>query len=258
MLARTALRFATLEALRPTASITGNGPWPTTAGAYVFDSRLDPLEDLKPGGAQPTICVYTDEDEGSSGQKAGGPPFKQIVELCLELSVIASAPSDADPDVFVAGVPETDAELEASLDLIEAQVRFILFFGSTGEIWRELCGRKVSSIRSTPSRSSEEGARLAMRRSVWKVELVDDVYDPAPVTSPTGVARLPDPLKTVIAALLNTAYGAKIGAGLAGAAPVMPIAAPLKTVTLNEKLADPTGALPASPNVAAEVDNLDH
>jgi len=75
-LARTALRLATLEALRPTASIASDGPWPTIARKAVFDSRIDPLEDLKPGESQPVVCVYTDEDEGTSGQKAGGPPFK--------------------------------------------------------------------------------------------------------------------------------------------------------------------------------------
>src|SRR6266704_771204 len=43
-LARTALRLATLEALRPTASIASDGPWPTIARKAVFDSRIDLLE----------------------------------------------------------------------------------------------------------------------------------------------------------------------------------------------------------------------
>src|SRR5712691_8718380 len=140
-LARTALRLATLEALRPSASLP-DGPWPTLAGKAVFDSRLDPIEDLQPGESRPVVCVYTDDDEGTSSQKPGGPPFKQIVELCFELSVIARVASvddpGGDPGAYEAGVPETDAELEASLDLLEAQIKFACFFGPTGKLWRSV------------------------------------------------------------------------------------------------------------------------
>jgi hypothetical protein len=159
-LARCALRLATVEALRPTALLVSDGPRPTIAKKCVFDSRLDPIEDLAVGESRPVVVVYTDDDEGSPGQKVGGPPFKQLVELCFEVSVVASAPSDADPAVFVAGIPETDAELEASLDLLEAQIKFICFYGPTGALWRDLS---------------------PLVRSLDKVRLLDDVKSGAMV-----------------------------------------------------------------------------
>jgi hypothetical protein len=250
MLARTALRLATLEALRPTAALP-SGPWPTIAGAAVFDSRVDPIEDLKIGENQPVVCVYTEDDEGSSGQARGGPPFRQVVELCFELSIVARVPSGSDPTVYAAGIPETDAELEASLDLLEAQIRFICFYGPTGTLWRTLTHRKVTAPSSRVSRSSEEAVRLAQRRVSWKTEVLDDCFDPAPATNPAGFDRLPEPLQTVVKALASTAYGYKIGTGLAVAAPVMPLAEDLEKVTLNETVAP--GAAP----INAEVDGLD-
>jgi len=256
-LARTALRLATLEALRPSAALASNGPWLTLAGKSLFDSRVDPIDDLSPHESRPIACIYTDDDEGMPGQKAGGPPFRMIVDLVFELSVVALAPSDADPDVYEAGIPETDAELEGSLDLLEAQIKFILLFHPNGFIWRRLTGRKVKSIHSVAHRSSEEAVRLARRRVVWKVEVLDDCFDAAPAANVTGLDRLPQPLRGVVETLAATAYGAKIAQGLALDTPTMPVAPPLKTVTLNEAVANPAGVMPAQPNIVGAVNDLD-
>src|SRR5438105_891521 len=123
MLARTALRLATVEALRPTAAIDSDGPWPTLAGKLVFDSRIDPIDDLSPEQQRTVVCVYTDSEEGYAGQRAGGPPFKAVVDLVFEVSVVVLRAGD-DPGTFVAGCPETDAELEASLDLLARAARW--------------------------------------------------------------------------------------------------------------------------------------
>src|SRR5437588_7149106 len=88
MLARTALRLATVEALRPTAALGSDGPWPTLAGKLVFDSRIDPIDDLSPDQQRTVVCVYTDSEEGYAGQRAGGPPFKAVVDLVFEVSVL--------------------------------------------------------------------------------------------------------------------------------------------------------------------------
>lgn len=228
-LSRTALRLATMEALRPTAALP-NGPWPTLAEGRWFDSRIDPIEDLQPGESKTVGCVYTDNQEDYAGQKKGGPPFRQVIDLVFELSVVARAATD--PSVYDVGIPETDAELEASLDLLEAQIGFILFYHPLGKIWRDLTGRKVTDPRSVPHRSSEEGMRLAKRTVTWKVEVPEDCYAAAPAATPTGLDRLPEKLRTVIAALADTAYGAKIGVGLALGAPVMPVLPSLRKVVV--------------------------
>lgn len=242
------------------AQVTFAGVWPTLAGAHVYDTRIDPLDDLDPDTQQPIVCVYTDDTEGKAGQARGGPPFFDTIDLCFELSVVVKVPSDADPAVFVVADPETDAELEASLDLLEAQIRFALLFGPSGEIWRLISKRRVHTPHSTPHRSSEEGLRLARRIIKWSVEVHDDCWDPAPVMAPTGNAVLPFPLQFIATKLAASTYGAKIIAGLVAepTMPVMPIATPLDTVRLNESVKSPTGVAPAAPNIVAEVDNLEN
>jgi hypothetical protein len=248
-LARTALRLATMEALAPTVCLNGAAPWPTLAGKHVFDSRLDPLEDLNPHESLPVVCVYTDHEEDYAGQKKGGPPFRQVVDLVFEISVVARVPSDADPQVFELAYPETDAEMEASLDLLEAQIKFVLLYHPGGKIWQDVTGRKVTDPRSVPHRSSEEGVRLARRTVTWKVEIPEDCFDPAPIVNPTGLDRLPQKLRGVIKALAATSYGAKIGQGLALGAPVMPLAQPLGKILSGLDLGH-TG----TPQVNLEVD----
>ncbi len=159
---RTALRLATLESLRPTALLKTQGPWPTLAADRVFDSRLDPLLDLTKDQHKAVIVVYTDEDLGYGSQHRGGPPFRREVDLIFEISQIASAPSEADPSVYIAGIPQTDAELEAELDRIETEIYFALLFASNGAtmnmaraggtprvetLWRALTGRMVTDPR---------------------------------------------------------------------------------------------------------------
>jgi hypothetical protein len=260
-LARTALRLATLEALRPSAAVATKGPWPTLAGVNVLDSRIDPIEDLKPAESRPIVCVYTDLDEGTPGQRPGGPPFKQIVDLVFELSVVVRVDDGNDPQVYEAGIPETDGELESSLDLLEAQIKFWLLFGTSGStalvnrerktLWRAMTGCKVSSIHSMPHRTSEEAVRLARRTVTWKVQVLDDCYDPAPPAGATGLDRLPQPLRAVVEALASTSYGAKIGAGLADGAPAMPVAQPLHKV---EIALDTSVAHDGQANIKSEVD----
>ena len=173
--------------------------------------------------------------------------------------MIARVAAGSDPAVYEAGIPQTDAELEASLDLLEAQIRFACFYGPTGKLWRSVTHRKVTDPRSVPQRTSEEAVRLAMRRVTWRTEVLDDCFDPAPEIAPVGLAIVPEPLRGVLHALASTAYGTAIGAGLVAeaTAPVMPVRTPLKTARLGLEIADPSGAHPGAPNVSAEVDNLD-
>jgi hypothetical protein len=258
-LARLALRLATIEALRPTAAVLAGMGFPTIAGIQVLDSSVEPIEDLKPDQAQPIIGVYTEHDDGMAGQKRGGPPFLSTVDLVFEISVVVKVASGSDPTVFVVADPETDSELEASLDLLEAQIKFVLLYGPTGQIWQSIAHNKVHSPRSVPHRSSEEGRRLAKRTMTWRVEVQDYCFDPAPVVAPTGFDVFPEPLKSFANALPPGSYALTILNGLAAepTAPVMPTATPLETAVLNVAIRDPANnTLPATPQITSEVDDL--
>jgi hypothetical protein len=257
MLSVLALRLAAIEALRPTACVLSDVGWPTLARTQVLDSRLDPIDDLAPATAQPVIAVYTQEADGLAGEKRGGPPFLVTVDLVFEFSVVVMVPDDADPGVYVPANPQTDAELEAALDLVEAQIFFCLLYGPTGQLWRNICGRRVHAPRSVPHRTSEEGVRLARRTMTWKTEVAEDCFDPAPLTAPSGFEIFPEPLRSLALALPAQSYAISILRGLAAdaTAPVMPLATPLQEVVMGVTVAADGAQPPDTASVTAASGN---
>jgi len=257
-LARLALRLATIEALRPTAAVRIKNNFPTIAGTHVLDSRIDPIDDFRADEARPIIAVYTENDSAIAGQKRGGAPYFLTVDLCFELSVVVKIAREADPSVFDVMLPQTDAELEASLDLMAAQIGFVLNYGPTGLIWRNVSKSRIHEPHSMVHRTSEEGIRLANRTLTWKVEVNEDQYDFAPFSQATGFDLFPQPLRGFAEALPTDSYAYGVLKGLAAepSFPGAPIATPLETVTLNVSAAAPDGTLPSAPNLLAEVDNL--
>jgi hypothetical protein len=250
---RTALRLATIEALRPAAMLQQAAPcWPTLAQGRVFNSRIDPIEDLTVDHHKAVVVVYTDEDQGYGSQTRGGPPFRRVVDLCFHISQIACVAAEGGGDQYQSGVPETDDELEFELDLIEFQIGQALLFSPAGRIWRRLCGSMVADPRSVPKRDSEEGARLAMRELIWKVQVPDDLPDALPIEDKTGVARLPRPLRDVVCELppgrLQT-----IAAALGNATPALPKARPLRLVMIGGELVRPGGQRTGVANVSAQI-----
>lgn len=262
-LTRLALRLATIESLCPEATIAA-GPYPTLAGKLIFDSLFDPIDDLQKDYQQPIVVVYTEDDDADSKAAGGGPPFLSTVDLCFELSVVVSTRPGQDDD-YEAFYPVADGELDATLDLLEAQALFALFNAPSGKIWRDLTARRVLSIQSLPHHSGEERIRLARRTVRLKTVVQEDVYDPALTATPEGLDRLPQPLQKVVKALVAGGYGAKLGAGIAPAAPLMPLAAaPLKTVTLNQVTRAPDSSIAVdgddapiidTPNAATDLDS---
>lgn len=249
MLTRLALRLATVEALRPYKALP-NGPFPTDCGAFVFDTRIEPIDDLAIGDRRPVIVVFTDEDNGDAIEQGNG-AMKRRVDLVLEISIPAQGTNPADPDGDpVTGIPITDAELEAKLDLVGSQVRAALR-GSI--LWSGLV-QKINDWDSTPHRTSEEGYRLAMRTERLKVQIADDCVAAAPAAPLVGLDRLPPKARAIANALDPTSYGYKVLAGVADTAPTQPVATPLAGVDLKLDVADPSGARDGAPDVIASAE----
>ena len=190
--------------------------------------------------------------------------FDGSVDLCFDISVIASAPVEGDPGTYITGVPGTNSELEAELDRIESEIYFTLTKATTGAtinlakpgatpiirtLWRALTGNMITDPRSTPHRNSEEGARLAMRSLIWKVQVPDDQFEALPLGPLVGLDRLPDPLRSIAGELLETSYGASIAAALSITMPTMPKAVPLNDVTLGAEIVRPGQRAAGTPNV---------
>lgn len=255
-LARTALRLAAIEALRPSTSsprpgFPDGGPWPTIARHRVYDAKIDAIDDLVLGAPAAVVAVYADDDESRSYQK--GPPFERYVELCFELSVAQLMENPDAPASYEPAVPVTDAESEASLDLLETSIRFALMYGPTGALFRKASGNRIMSVTSKPTRSGEEAIRLAMRNIVMRVQIEDDCFDLAPNNAATGLDRLPQPFRSVVAALPDSAYGRAVAAGLAEFAPTAPVPTRPFTIAATIDAHDEHDPERDPPDVTAEI-----
>ena len=159
---RSALRLATVATLIN----GGNGPpWPTVAGAYVYDSMIDSVVDVVPSKRRPVIIVRTDDDNliFNRFQIAG-----RQCRLLIEFGVLTASTTKIN-GVEEARVdwPRTDSALEAFLDLLEWQIWAALRGYSH---WARLYQDRwhygtISSYSSVPRFSApERGAvRLAVR-----------------------------------------------------------------------------------------------
>ena len=207
-LSRTALRFATINALRGTNPTTG----PTLAQNRVYDSRMD---DFAPetflGDAKPSIIVLTDDDEGDAlSDQNGGPPFRRLTSLVIEFAMVQTYEAKFEEDgvtktEFIPGYPSTDSEHEASLDLLEYQITRRLASDLSSDacvLWRKLA--RVWKFDCHRQIVNDAGVKLAARILTWQCELEDDrtpVINPNEQDVPVGLDVLPEPLKTVAYAL---------------------------------------------------------
>lgn len=228
MLAREFLRLTALEALRPSALLASNGPWPTLAGAYVSDSRIDPIDDLNAEEKRPLIGVFTEGTSLSKIAQAGPTFYKGEVDLVLEISVVANFSVEGEVIVDYA---DTDASVEATLGVLEEQIYHALHFGPSGALFRQMVKLPFDEWHSTiKHRSGEESIRLAARTIRARIRVKESCYDPAPVAPPADFDRLPASLKAIAAQLGPSTYLHELALGMARMAPAMPTRVDLNTV----------------------------
>jgi hypothetical protein len=192
-LARTALRLSAVMAI-------ANGfqsPWPTMAQARVFDSRFDPREIVDLADVIPIVTVCTDDDKGSTlSQNNGGPPFEHEVTLALELSLGMMGENDEDGGKYL-GLPQSEPELEAMLDLFEHQVARSLVdpTNTWAMLFQGQC-RRMSDWSSTRYVERDGNVRLAARSISATVSLQHEelIIETSGIPAPLG------PLLTAIIA----------------------------------------------------------
>lgn len=215
-LVRAALRILVVEALKGA----------TLAGGRVFDSLLGDLspDQFHTGDEAPTLVVLTDKDEGEANSaQNGGPPFGREMELSIEMGMTQRVRSASEGDVLI--YPNTNARLEAALDTFEFQVMRHLQYSSNPlcvlfrrfyRITKYDCHRQVFD---------ETGTLVACRLLTLVCYASDDkikIYNTTD-TLPTGINKLPEPLKTIAEA---------IPPGTSGAASIDLIIAAMDNLTL--------------------------
>lgn len=221
-LSRLALRLAAYEALCPYASRSASpaGPWPTIAGANIYDSRLDPVSAsddwesfLASIEGKPIVMLYTEEQE-TTPVDGEYPADKEIVDLVAELmiagigSVEVELPSGGTTTIGALSAPITDPQHEALLDLLEAQACAMLDpQGMLAPAAFLKIAREMHRIHSVPQRDARLSVRLAARTVRFSLRVTATQWPPplaAGVTAPIGLAALPQPLQAV-AKLINPA-----------------------------------------------------
>lgn len=219
-IARTALRLAAAQIIKG-----ATGARPTIAEGRVYDSRI---ADIQPEtfseDAKPIVIVLTDGEEGEQLSKQnGGPPFRRMVDLVLELAMVQKVADGAD---FVVGYPDTDARHEASLDFLEFQIMRELAIGQEPIA---IQFRKIARIVKEDSHRQvmdDAGVKVACRVLTLVCDTVDDdlmIVNTAD-TALTGFNRLPEPLRTIAGLLPSGSSGFDICTVMAAA--LTPIAAP--------------------------------
>jgi len=179
---RLVLRALTVQAL--TRGMTE--PFPTMAGAFVHDTKLTPLIDVKGEGQVPSILIYTDEDKRVNLDKNNKRTWKRTISLVIEVAV-SNVMRGKDGLEFEPA--EVDPELEALLDLFEAEVEAALYDPSNpwALAWMTLV-KTIDQWTSEPFRSAEQANRYAVRQIHLECELNTDCRFPVITTSHVPLA----------------------------------------------------------------------
>lgn len=256
-LARAILRRTIIEALRPHALASAATPsFPTLSGKHVYDSLLDPVDDLSKVDRRVFTVVYTENDDRSRVALDGPIYYRSEVEIVIELSALTFKEREDAPGSYEAYYPVTDAELETSLDILESQIDALLHQGASGALFRRMVKLPFVTWESHRTASTEENARIAFRTIRGRIEMQDFCYEAAPVQTPEGLNRLP-PRLAAIAAALPSPVSAGLVASMAANAYVAPVATPLRKIVFDTTPLNPSGNDAGASHVVGSADNLD-
>lgn len=172
---RILMRMAIVSAL----TNFGKQPFPTVAKELIFDSKIEPSEQLEaPGSFQkPIAVVYTDYDKDFMVFR-NKLQAKRSLSITLELLVVQASQStddEGDPvGTYELESPVTDSELEMTLDLFERQVFAAIqgdspagdFFNKTVIGYENVISRRGAGVTS--------GTRLAARQTTIEVDMLRD------------------------------------------------------------------------------------
>ncbi|MGH0004860.1 hypothetical protein ACQU0X_32765 [Pseudovibrio ascidiaceicola] len=162
ILNRIALRWAVVSAL----SNYMEDPSPTIAGKFIFDSKVEPIQTQQQDTVYPMCVVYTDYD-------FNGPPAlgykKDERSITITFEVFIGAFEADGEDTFNLNLPNTDAELEYSLDMLEAQIfRALHSDNNACDAYRSLIN-SYDNVVSRRGATVEGGSKVAARQITVEV-----------------------------------------------------------------------------------------
>jgi hypothetical protein len=173
-LSRLAVRIAAVQALRDM----------TLAEGRVYDSSTTPLDAAIRAQPLPFLMVTTDmHDREITGRDLshGDDTLDLVIEVAIASRVTVKT-GEGDEDQIV--IPNTDAGMEITLDLIEAQIASALTWHKTE--WAVVFAALVPRITKRQSRrgaSAEDGNRFAARQIVISCDPLADPVTGQPIPS---------------------------------------------------------------------------
>lgn len=183
-LVRLGLRAATVAALNN----NGSAPYPTMAGALVFDSKQDPLEHLTTETLLPAIVIYTGDDRQENMDRGTGRSYRErVVDLIIDCVIGTWTEENGITAV------ETDPEMEAMLDIFEWQV-WRVFNDSSNEHALALnkMVKRYDSWSSIPVRDAKQANRHAIRQMTIECVIANDCYPSLECLAPGATRELPE------------------------------------------------------------------
>ncbi|CCF19160.1 exported protein of unknown function [Pseudorhizobium banfieldiae] len=146
-------------------------PWPTLAGPNIFDSKIEPVEDMAKDRAFPCCVVYTDYDK-DHWSKAPAGHKSRMMTVTLELLIVQTAQDQSTADPYKLECPFTDSEIETSLDIFETQIFRALGEGTeASDAFNYICPG-VENVISRRGASIEGGQRLAARQITLEMKTI--------------------------------------------------------------------------------------
>lgn len=169
-----ALRIAAVEALKAGGTIVGTN---------VLDSQISAIDQtadgaLKTDQQRPFIAVYADNSKadnlGDTGLRANG-----RVELTFNCGVsltMGELNKETGSTEVIEGLPSTDAQFEAILDVVGCQICRVLTDASNP--WAQIFGNLCTLVSKAQVRSSSAAANV--RLACGQVKLTVDAYADPP------------------------------------------------------------------------------
>jgi hypothetical protein len=165
----------------------------TLAGARVYDSAVDPIDQAIADQRQPLIVLTTDEHElevTGRDLTSGTHRCELVIEVAIASRVEIPA-SDGDGGQITIAIPHTDEGMELTLDILEHQVVRALNRDDNpwSRVWMMLVPRITRSL-SRRGASAENGVRFAARQLVLSCDLIDTPIAGADVAPGTAWGQL--------------------------------------------------------------------
>jgi hypothetical protein len=188
MLARLAVRIATIEVLKGATSVGDN----------VLDSQIAALDiaadgSLRTDQDKPFLSVYVDNSKVEEGLAVRALHRSGPTDLVIETGIavtMTETDSETGESRIIGGIPATDPAMEFYLDCVGRQIADALADPRSewAEIWKGLSGGVVRIERRRTADAT--GTRIAAHQHVITLDLLPDPVFGEPVASTSIWAKL--------------------------------------------------------------------